>query len=230
MDPFQSLKFGTYYSNFDVRLRMGLGNRKGTMRYKIIFLALFFSVNTLCSQELKFENLPFKKNIKENILNNEIFSESKVKSFNSGQNQALNYQIAGLHPKNCTYVLKTLSLYENYSQFISFVKESHYDEPKQELNFLLSHFLLPYDMQLIFKLPRIKSTGVYPFIFEIGMLKNLNGKIYVSEHAGRCLFYTLAEWHGPHTGFPNMIFELFSQVLSKKSMEILFRMSSSLKH
>ncbi len=209
---------------------MGPSNRKGTMRYKIIFLALFFLSKTLCSQELKFENLPYKKNIKENILEGDVFSESKVKSLNSDKNQSLAFSIAGLHPKSCSYALKTLSLYEDYSRFLSFVKESHYDESKKEINFLLSHMLLPYDMLLIFKLPRITTTGVYPFVFEIGILKDLHGNIYVSEYKGRCLFYSTAQWTGPKTGFPNMVFELFSQALSKLSMEVLFRISSSLKH
>lgn len=209
---------------------MGLGNRKGTMRYKIIFLTLFFTSYTLCSQELKFENLPYKKNIKENILNGEVFSESKVKSQNLNKEQSLKFSIAGLHPKSCTYALKTLSLYEEYSHFLHFVKESHYDEQKKEINFVLSHMLLPYDMRLNFKLPRITAPGVYPFTFDIGILKDLHGKIYVSDHAGRCLFYSNAQWAGPDTGIPNLIFELFSQALSKLSMEILFRISSSLRH
>ena len=209
---------------------MGLGNRKGTMRYKLIYLTLFLISNTLCSQELKLENLPFKKNIKENILKGEIFSESKVKSFSLSNEQSLKFSIAGLHPKSCSYALKTLSLYEEYSHFLSFVKSSQYDDLKSEIHFELSHILLPYNMALIFKLPRITSTGVYPFVFDIGILKNLRGKIYVSDYAGKCLFYSNAEWIGPKTGFPNLIFEIFSQALSKLSMEMLFRISSSLRH
>lgn len=200
------------------------------MRYKTIFLTLFLISNTLCSQELKFENLPLKKNIKENILKGEIFSESKVKSLNLNKEQSLKFSIAGLHPKSCSYALKTLSLYEEYSSFLNFIKESHYDDKKQEINFVLSHFLLPYDMRLLFKLPRITTPGVYPFTFDIGILKDLKGNIYISNYSGRCLFYTIADWKGPHTGFPNLMFELFSQALSKLSMEMLFRISSSLKH
>lgn len=199
------------------------------MRYKIIFLAIIFSTKTLCSEGLSLEKLPFKKNIKEKILDGQIFSESRVRNLNLNQ-QSLHFSIAGLHPKSCTYALKTLSLYEEYSHFLSFVKESRYDEQKKEINFLLSHILLPYDMRLIFTLPRVTSTGSYPFSFEIGILKNLHGTINVIDHKNRCLFYSTAEWVGPHTGFNPMIFELFSQALSKLSMEILFRISSSLSH
>lgn len=202
------------------------------MRYKFIFLALFFLSFLLYSQEQNLKNLPFKKNIKENILKGSVFSESKVKSFNNQgkKEQSLNFSIAGLHPKNCTYALKTLSLYEEYSRFLSFVKESRYNEATQEINFILSHFLLPYDMRLTFKLPRITKPGTYPFTFDIGILKNLTGNIYVSEEGNRCLFYSTAQWRGPDTGINNTVFELFSQALSKLSMEILFRISSSLSH
>lgn len=200
------------------------------MRYKLIFLALFFLSNTLCSQEQNLQILPYKKNIKEKILAGQIFSESIVQSFNSNKNQSLNFSIAGLHPKSCTYALKTLSLYEEYSKFISFVKESRYNSASKEIDFLLSHFLLPYDMRLVFNLPRITSPGVYPFTFNVGILQNLRGNIHVLTSNNRCLFYSTAQWRGAHTGINNTIFEIFSEALSRLSMEVLFRISSTLKH
>jgi hypothetical protein len=200
------------------------------MRYNFIFLALFFFSNGLCSQEQNLKILPYKKNIKENILEGNVFSESIAKSFNSNKEQSLHFSIAGLHPKSCKYALRTLSRYEDYSHFLSFVKESHYNESKKEINFTLSHFLLPYEMRLIFTLPRITTPGTYPYTFDIGLLKNLRGNIYVIEQGERCLFYSTAEWKGPHTGINNTVFEFFSQVLSQLSMEILFRISSGLKH
>jgi hypothetical protein len=180
--------------------------------------------------------LPYKKKLKEKILNGEIFSESKVKSSTLIENglvkqiQELHFTIAGLHEKSCDYALKKLSLYENYSQFIDFIKESQYDEKKEEINFLLNHPLLPYSMRLIFKLPRIDKVGSYPFTFELGILKNLHGTINVIDHKNRCLFFTKADWEGPHTGFPDLIFEFFSQTLSKLTMERLFRLSNTLSH
>lgn len=198
------------------------------MRYKIILLASLFFSNSLFSQVLGLENLPLKKNIKEKILRGDIFSEARVENLN--KEQRLEFSIAGLHPKSCPYALRTLSLYEEFSRYLSFVKESTYNEQTSEINFLLSHLLLPYDMRLIFNLPRIKTTGVYPFSFNAGFLQNLQGKINVIDHKNRCLFYSTAHWQGPHTGFNKLIFELFSQVLTKLSMEILFRISSSLSH
>lgn len=187
---------------------------------------------SLCAEDLNHNVLPYKKNLKEKIFEGSIFSESKVKSSTIGENkiQELNFSIAGLHEKNCTYALKTLSLYEGYSKFLDFVKESTYDEKAEMINFKLSHTLLPYDMRLIFKLPRITKEGQYNFLFEQGILKDLKGTIHVINHKNRCLFYSVAAWKGPSTGFPDLIFEFFSQTLAKLTMEKLFRISSTLSH
>lgn len=214
--------------------------RKGTMRRKNCLCASLFMTAllsfSLWGEELNHNVLPYKKNLKEKILEGEIFSESKVKSSSNSdkkeknETQELHFTIAGLHPKSCSYALKKLSVYEGYSKFLDFVKESKYDEKNQEINFLLSHALLPYDMRLIFKLPRIDKEGKYSFVFEHGILKDLKGDIYAINHNNRCLFFTRADWSGPHTGFPNVIFEFFSQTLSKLSMERLFRISNTLSH
>lgn len=218
--------------------------RKGTMRCKILLCASLFMTLivsfSLWGEELNHNVLPYKKNLKEKILEGEIFSESKVTSSSNSDKkekptkttdtQELHFTIAGLHPKSCSYALKKLSLYEGYSKFLDFVKISKYSDQNQEIDFLLSHALLPYDMRLVFKLPRIDKEGKYPFVFEHGILKDLKGDIYAINHNGRCLFFTRADWSGPHTGFPNIVFEFFSQTLSKLSMERLFRISNTLSH
>jgi hypothetical protein len=214
------------------RLKTEPGLRKGTMHYKIKFCVLLFLTLIvsfpLYGEVLDDNVLPYKKNLKEKIFAGEIFSESKVTS--KEKTQELHFTIAGLHQKSCEYALKKLSLYENYSEFLDFVKTSQYNEQTTELNFLLSHPLLPYNMRLTFKLPRITKTGVYPFTFDEGILKNLKGNIYVINHQNRCLFFSRADWVGPDTKFPNIIFEFFSQTLAKMTMERLFRLSNTLSH
>jgi hypothetical protein len=200
------------------------------MRCKIIFLALFFASKTLCSQEQKLKILPYKKNIKENILAGDIYAESKVNSFNLDKSQSLQFSAAGLHPKSCAYALKTLSLYEEYSHYLSFIEASSYNEAKKEINFIISYVLLPYDLSLTFTLPRITAPGNYPFTFENGILKNLHGNIQVLETGGRCLIYSTADWTGVHSGINNTILQIFSEVISKMTMEKLFRISTTLKH
>ena len=219
-----------------LRLKITQVNRKGTMRH-IFFssLVLFFTVS-LNGSESNLSTLPYQKNVKEKILSGTVFSESKVNNSLLGTQkmQSLRFSIAGLHPKSCSYAMKKLSLYENYSQLLDFVKESHYNPKSKEINFLLSHILLPYDMRLIFKLDRITGPGVFNFRFDVGILKNLTGTIYVMKEKirsqERCLFYTTAKWDGPHTRIPDFIFEAFSQALAKHSMERLFRLSSTLSH
>jgi hypothetical protein len=200
------------------------------MRRKILFFATLLLTSTLLAQELKPANLPYQKKIREKILSGQIFSEIHVQNLNKNNEQRLTFSIAGLHPRSCSYALRTLSLYEEYSHYLSFVKESKYNEQKKEIHFLLSHALMPYDMELIFSLPRITAPGTYPFAFELGLLKNLHGKIHVIEHNNRCLFYSTADWQGPTTGFHPLVFELFAKTLADLSMEILFRISSQLSH
>lgn len=210
------------------------------MRQKIILIRLFiilFGVSfgpLLRAKEITI--LPYKKNIQEKIFKGQIFSESKVETTKVNKlnqtisGQSLNFSIAGLHPKSCQYALKKLSLYESYDHFLDFVKESKYDEKKEEINFLLSHLLLPFKMRLIFILPRIKQEGIYDFKFSDGFLSGLTGKINVSTHNSRCLFYTTAAWSGADTKIPNKILELFSQALSGHAMSRLFQISSTLGH
>jgi hypothetical protein len=180
--------------------------------------------------------LPYKKKLKEKIFEGVVFSEAKVKSLvlvqgpKTEEIQELHFSIAGFHQKSCDFALKKLSLYESYSKFINFVKSSQYNEENQEINFLLSHVLLPYDMRLIFKLPRITDEGTYPFSFDQGILKDLKGTIYVQKIDNRCLFYSKADWSGQDTKIPDTIFEIFSQTLAKMTMERLFRISNTLSH
>lgn len=142
--------------------------------------------------------------------------------------QSLDYKIYGLHPKNCDFSLKKISRYESYSQFIDFVKKSDYDEKSQTIFFEFSSLLLPYDMLLSFKLPRIEKPGLYQFSFDKGFLRGLIGSVHVEEKFGRCLFSGTAKWNGPDSQIPDSIFELFSKNLGKAAMERIFRFSSSL--
>jgi hypothetical protein len=206
------------------------------MQKIIAFLTIFFSINFAHSEVNKntliFENIPLKKSVRDSIKAGDVFSESKVTDYveEKIKYQSLQFKILGLHKKSCNYALKTLSDYEHFHKFLDFVKVSKYNSETEEIDFILSHMLLPYDMQLIFKLPRIKENGDYPFQFEIGFLKGLKGIIHVIPYSNRCLFFTEAKWNGPHTGHANLTFEFFSQGLSKISMELLFRISSTLSH
>ncbi len=163
------------------------------------------------------------------ILSGEIHTKSEVRSSgDKGQKkQILDFYIAGLHTKSCRFALKKLSHYESYKDHIGYIKSSSYNEENERVHFKLSSALMPFNMILDFKIPRIKKAGSYDFIFDKGFLINLKGKITAVDYKKRCLFYTTAHWQGNHTGIPNTLFSFFSKALSQLAMENLFRISST---
>ena len=89
---------------------------------------------------------------------NKIIADSNVETIskNKSEFQALLYG-ASYHQNSCKDVFKILGEYENYQNIIGFIKLSTYDPKSKKVFFTLSHFLLPFDMYLTFKIPRIKA-------------------------------------------------------------------------
>lgn len=139
--------------------------------------------------------------------------------------QTMKFKVAAIHKRSCKPVLDKLSRYEDYSQYMDFVIKSKYMEKKQIVYFLLESSLLPFKMSLSFKIPRIKKPGKYPFEFQHGIFKGLTGTIEVHQLLGECLFFTHANWTGKKTSIPNVIIEMFSETLTRKSFEKLFRIA-----
>lgn len=178
---------------------------------------------------LSYDTLPLNGRIKKSLTEGP-FVLSEISSYQKNQNefQKLNFLIAGLHKKKCSFALVKLSQYERYSEFIDFIKVSQYDDKTQKIFLKLSHTLLPFNMILNFRLSRIVEKGITQFRFDSGFLKNLTGQIHVNEHRGLCLFVTKADWQGPDTGIPDSVFSFFSRALGKLAMEKLFRISQTL--
>jgi hypothetical protein len=158
------------------------------------------------------------------LLKGEVIGSGKVTTPRDKE-QELKLFISGLHPRNCQRAMRKLSLYENYSTYVGFIKESRYNEQNQKINFLMDHALLPFPMSLSFKLPRITKEGVYPFVLEHGFLKDLKGTIVVKEVSNFCLLSMKTDWNGPETRIPNLIFESFIQTVGKIGLEHLIRVS-----
>lgn len=205
---------------------------KGTLRY---FILIFFSLSPLLSSEMKdvktFQALNLDASLKKKILEGELVAVSEVSDYQKDllKYQRLNFYVTGLHQKNCSFALVKLSQYENYKNYLNFISISKFDEVKERIHLLLESSILPTRMILNFKIPRINKEGVYPYEFDQGFLKGLKGTISVSTHKDRCFFYTDAYFDGPHTGYPNFVFEFFSQTLSKMAIQSLFRISQTLK-
>lgn len=139
--------------------------------------------------------------------------------------QAMIFKVAAIHRRSCNQILDKLSRYENYNQYMEFVTKSSYLERKQMVYFLLESSLLPFKMSLSFKIPRIRKPGKYPFEFKHGIFKGLTGVIEVHQLQTECLFFTYANWKGKKTSIPNIIIEMFSETLTRKSFEKLFRIT-----
>jgi hypothetical protein len=171
-------------------------------------------------------------NIRSGILSGSVYVDTEVESAKASgvSTQSLKFAIYGLHQQNCQLSLRKLSRYEQYQNYLNFVKKSEYNEVTHKPTFLLASSLLPFNMILSFKLPRITTPGIYPFSFDQGFLNGLTGTIDISEEIinkkPRCFFSTHAQWTGPETAIPNSIFEFFVNTLAKMSMEKLFHVSS----
>jgi hypothetical protein len=178
---------------------------------------------------LSLETSPLKTSARERVLKGEIYSSAEVNDAGSDnkRTQSLHFSLAGMHKKTCPPVLAKISRYETYKNHLDFIKESTYDDIRERIRFKLSSSLLPFDMLLDFKLPRITSPGSYPFSFDNGFLAGLKGDIHVSEEKRGCFFYVSANWNGPHSSIPNTIFEFFTQTLTKIAMTNLFRLANS---
>jgi hypothetical protein len=209
------------------------------MRYQFLILTLIFSINQkslaqskvalssghsgVVSAELKPFFSPSEGQL-EDLLKGEVISIGKVESPTKKEQQMMLF-VSGIHPRNCTRAMRKLSLYENYQNYMDFIKKSSYDDKTQKFSFIIDHGLIPFSMVVGFKIPRIAGPGVYPFTFEDGFLKGLEGRIIVREVGKYCLMGLKTDWRGPDSGIPDLIFGTFVQTVGKLGLEHLIRVS-----
>ena len=209
------------------------------MRLFFLFLFLSFFINESSLSQNKV-NLPasFDKTISaelkpfftptegqiEDLLKGEVISVGKVHSPAPKEQQMFLF-VSGIHPRNCTRAMRKLSLYENYHQYMDFIKTSTYNEKTQKFSFSIDHALLPFPMVVGFKIPRITKEGYYPFTFEDGFLRDIKGTVIVQEMGKFCILGLKADWRGPESRLPNLIFGTFVQTVGKLGLEHLIRVS-----
>lgn len=160
----------------------------------------------------------------EDLLKGDVISVGKVDSPTDKEQQMMLF-VSGIHPRNCTRAMRKLSLYENYSSYMDFIKTSKYNDQTQKFTFTVDHALLPFPMIVGFKIPRITKEGHYPFTFEDGFLKDLKGTVIVKEVGKFCLLGLKADWRGPESKIPDTIFGTFVQTVGKIGLEHLIRVS-----
>lgn len=160
----------------------------------------------------------------EDLLKGDVVSVGNVNSPTTKEQQMMLF-VSGIHPRNCTRAMRKLSLYENYSSYMDFIKSSQYNDQTQKFSFTVDHALLPFPMIVGFKIPRITKEGHYPFTFEDGFLKDLKGTVIVQEVGKFCLLGLKADWRGPESPLPNIVFGTFVQTVAKLGLEHLIRVS-----
>ncbi len=163
-------------------------------------------------------------NFTDDVLAGEVVSWARVDS--AGDRQSMQTRVVGVHPRSCTNSLRRIAQYESYPKHLEFIKEATYDEGLQLVRFVMDHALLPFPMELVFAIPRIRAPGAYPFTFPAGIFKGLAGTIRVEPLGGRCLYYMETGWTGATTKIPDTAVQVFAQTLSRIGLEKLIRMST----
>lgn len=158
------------------------------------------------------------------VLKGEVVAQGEAHS--AGGLQELHSKVIGLHPRTCATGLRKISRYEQYSSHMSFLKQSRYDDSNQQVYFLIDHAVLPFPMQLKFKIGRITSPGDYSFFFPDGIFQGLVGKIHIAPIGNRCLYFMRVDWKGKDTSIPDLVVGAFAQTLSKLGLEHLIRVST----
>ena len=156
-----------------------------------------------------------------NYLNKgEILAESSVTS--TDKKQSFGLKAAAVHPKNCTKVLRKLSMLESYDEWISFIKKSEYSDERGLATIKADHTLLPYPMIVHIFVKRPTEPGVYPFSFPTGIFKGLTGTFTIGERQGKCMVFSQSHWSG-NKQIPDFVVSIFAETLTKLAGQILFR-------
>jgi len=196
------------------------------MKLFTYFFLFLFSESLLARDvELsKFYNKYWKVTNKsiEYIKAGEIIVDSSVDN-HKGNLQSFEMHVAAMHKKSCTKAIRKLFMYENYDDWVSFIKSSTYIKKNKLLTIKANHILLPFPMVVHIIVDRPKTPGIYHFSFPTGIFKGLIGKFIIIDHNSSCAFYAESHWKGKKTKIPNFVVELFSETLTKLGGELLFR-------
>jgi len=162
-----------------------------------------------------------KNEIIQQVINGDIIVDTEVETIDKEQKFAM--KAIGLHPKSCARVLRKLSRYEEFSNWIPYIKKSKYNEANKLITIHADHFLLPFPMLVHIIIDRTNKEGDYPFVFPTGIFLNLKGTVSIREFNNRCLFFSESKWRGKHTGINDLVIEIFATTLSKIGAEMLVR-------
>ncbi|MBT4792769.1 MAG: hypothetical protein HON90_14435 [Halobacteriovoraceae bacterium] len=190
------------------------------------YFAFFIPGHLVLAKEIALDNYikskwKLSKSQKKYLLSGEVLAQSQVVDNNNAQDFTM--QVYAYHKKNCHKVIRKLSLLENYSQWVDFIKSSTYQANSHLFTLTADHPLLPFPMLIHIIVERPTKIGTYTFSFPTGIFRGLQGHFEITEQNNRCLLFAKSHWQGQHTKIPNFIIELFSETLSKIGGHVLMR-------
>ncbi|MAZ47926.1 MAG: hypothetical protein CME65_05145 [Halobacteriovoraceae bacterium] len=139
--------------------------------------------------------------------------------------QSFDMQATAWHQKKCRKVIRKLSQFELYPEWISFIKKLRYNDQTKLMTMHADHPLLPFPMIVNIVVERPKKPGHYKFRFPTGIFKGLTGYFDIAQYNNRCHLYVESHWTGKKSKIPNLVIELFSETLARIGGEILMRQS-----
>ncbi len=167
----------------------------------------------------------YSKSLVRRIKDGHVVSSATVELDQKNRWQSLEFYVTGLNDSSCRKTLRKTRQYEEFKNYFSYVKKSDYNEANKNIYLFIESKLLPVPMILDFKISRVDAPGTYPYTFEKGVLKGLQGTITVLKHGRSCMVFSDGKWKGTPTKFASTIIEIFTETLSKISLERLFRLS-----
>jgi hypothetical protein len=190
--------------------------------FTILIFLNYFSYAADNSTDIYVKSLwKLSKTQKKYLNNGEIIADSNVTDSKGIQNFDL--KAIALHKNTCSKVLRKLSLLEQYSTWIDFIKSSQYNEKARLFTLTADHTLLPYPMIIHIIVDRPTKEGKYPFRFPTGIFRGLTGHFDIKQVEKKCIFFAKSSWSGKKTRLPNFAIEIFSETLSKLGGAILMR-------
>ena len=157
------------------------------------------------------------------LLAQKILTKADVSSF--GDKQNFDMQAAAWHKRNCQRVIRKLSQFELYPDWISFIKKLSYNEQTNLLTMHADHPLLPFPMVVHVIVERPSKPGRYPFTFPTGIFRGLKGHFEISQFDKKCFFYAESKWFGDKSKIPDTVIEIFAETLARIGGDILMRKS-----
>ena len=201
-----------------------------------VFFTLFccltlHNVNALDLKKYLKEKNSFSRSNLEYLEQGRVIVKSEVQTIKAEgeeqKKQKLTLYLAGLHSEKCETSIEKLKEYEKFSEYITFITKSTYDESNKHIAMNLNGSpFVPIDFTLEVTIDRLSTPKTYPYIMGAGLFQGLKGDLdIVQAPENRCLYYVTGDYLGQSTGMPDFVVETLANGIGKKGLERLFKIS-----